>query len=96
MSDSSEVTFCDQKQRDDELGPEETVNQASQASYGSRSHTSRSSDRVKAAAVAAGLVAALKHLSELQDLEIEELAIQQRNGQLVRSKSWLSNRGSGH
>ena len=75
MSDSSEVTFCDQKQRDDELGPEDS---ASQASHGSRSHTSSSSDRVKAAAVAAGVAAAAKRLSELQAIEIEELAIQHR------------------
>ena len=75
MSDSSEVTFGDQKQRDDELGPEDS---ASQASHGSRSHTSSSSDRVKAAAVAAGVAAAAKRLSELHAIEIEELAIQHR------------------
>ena len=75
MSDSSEVAFGDQKQRDDELGPEDS---ASQASHGSRSHTSSSSDRVKAAAVAAGVAAAAKRLSELQAIEIEELAIQHR------------------
>ena len=75
MSDSSEVTFGNQKQRDDGLGPEDSV---SQASYGSRSHASSSSDGVKAAAVAAGVTAAVKRLSILQALEIEEMAIQHR------------------
>ena len=75
MSESSDVTFDNQKETDDELGPEDSV---SQASYGSCSHASSSSDRVKAAAVAAGLAVIVKRLPELHALEVEELVIEQR------------------
>ena len=61
----------------DEVGPDDSVSPTSRRSSRSRSDVG-SSAGTKAAAVAAGLTAAVEHLEQLQVIEREEMALRQR------------------